>query len=114
MRNTYLAVFLFLAFLNVPLTSSAEEIIVMFPKFQEIQDPDNGKVIYEKMGSWNNGEYIEKELKAFVSSFRPKGYKVESIELWIEGIAKTEQITKIFVTWEGESSCKIVLKPSGK
>ena len=62
MRNTHLAVILLLAFLNVPLTGSAEEIIVMFPKFEEIEDPNNEKVMYEKMGSWNKGEYIEKEL----------------------------------------------------
>jgi hypothetical protein len=68
----------------------------MFPKFQRIEDPANEKIIYEKMGGWNKGEYIEKELKDFTSSFRPKGHKVESIELWIEGIAKTEQITHIF------------------
>lgn len=40
-----------------------------------------------------------------------KGYKVESIELNIEGAVKDGNITKLFVSFEGSGGCKIVLKP---
>jgi hypothetical protein len=40
-----------------------------------------------------------------------KGYKVESIELNIEGAIKDGNITKLFVSFEGKGGCKIVLKP---
>jgi len=40
-----------------------------------------------------------------------KGYKVESIELNIEGAVKDGNITKLFVSFEGKGGCKIVLKP---
>ena len=40
-----------------------------------------------------------------------KGYKVESIELNIEGAFKDGNITKLFVSFEGRGGCKIILKP---
>ena len=40
-----------------------------------------------------------------------KGYKVESIELNIEGAIKDGNITKLFVSFEGKGGCKIILKP---
>lgn len=40
-----------------------------------------------------------------------KGYKVESIELNIEGAIKDGNITKLFVSFEGRGGCKIILKP---
>jgi len=40
-----------------------------------------------------------------------KGYKVESIELNIEGAVKDGNITKLFVSFEGRGGCKIILKP---
>jgi hypothetical protein len=40
-----------------------------------------------------------------------KGYKVETIELTIEGAVKDGNITKLFVSFEGKGGCKITLKP---
>lgn len=40
-----------------------------------------------------------------------KDYKVESIELNIEGAIKDRNITKLFVSFEGKGGCKIILKP---
>ena len=40
-----------------------------------------------------------------------KGYRVESIELNIEGAIKDGNITKLFVSFEGKDGCKIILKP---
>jgi hypothetical protein len=40
-----------------------------------------------------------------------KGYKVESIELNIEGAIRDGNITKLFVSFEGKGGCKIILKP---
>ena len=40
-----------------------------------------------------------------------KGYKVESIELNIEGAIKDGNITKLFLSFEGRGRCKIILKP---
>ena|SRR5919112_2181428 len=40
-----------------------------------------------------------------------KGYRVESIELNIEGAIRDGNITKLFVSFEGKGGCKIILKP---
>jgi hypothetical protein len=40
-----------------------------------------------------------------------RGYKIESIELNIEGAVKDGNFTKLFVSFEGKSGCKIILKP---
>jgi hypothetical protein len=43
-----------------------------------------------------------------------KGFNVDSIELWLEGGAKTGKITELFVSAEGKGGCKITLKPESK
>ncbi|MCP8312323.1 MAG: hypothetical protein L6N95_01220 [Candidatus Methylarchaceae archaeon HK01B] len=40
-----------------------------------------------------------------------KGFKVESVELWIEGGIKEGGITKLFISFEGKGGCKVTLKP---
>jgi hypothetical protein len=40
-----------------------------------------------------------------------KDYRVESIELNIEGGIRNGNVTKLFVSFEGKGGCKIVLKP---
>lgn len=40
-----------------------------------------------------------------------KKYKVDSIELYIEGAAKSGNIIQLFVSFEGKGGCKVVLKP---
>jgi hypothetical protein len=39
------------------------------------------------------------------------GYKVDTIELNIEGAVKDGNITKLFVSFEGKGGLKIILKP---
>lgn len=43
-----------------------------------------------------------------------KGFHVDSIELWLEGGAKTGKITELFVSAEGKGGCKVTLKPESK
>jgi len=40
-----------------------------------------------------------------------KGYKVDVIELNIEGAVRDGNITKLFVSFEGRGGCKVTLKP---
>jgi hypothetical protein len=59
---------------------------------------------------------IREDLMEFVTKVSDlkkwfKGYKVESIELNIEGAIKDGNITKLFVSFEGRGGCKIILKP---
>jgi hypothetical protein len=59
---------------------------------------------------------IREDLMEFVTKVSDlkkwfKGYRVESIELNIEGAVKDGNITKLFVSFEGKGGCKIILKP---
>jgi hypothetical protein len=49
------------------------------------------------------------KLEEFVSWF--KELKIDSIELWIEGGAKTGAITELFISLQGKGGCKVTLKP---
>ncbi len=40
-----------------------------------------------------------------------KEYKIDSIELYIEGVVKTGKFTEIFISAEGKGGCKVILKP---
>ncbi len=53
-------------------------------------------------------EYIAKiaDLKKWF-----KGYKIDTIEINIEGVVKNGDITKLFVSFEGRGGCKVTLKP---
>ena len=59
---------------------------------------------------------LQEDLMEFVTRITDlkkwfKGYKVDSIELNIEGAVKEGNITKLFVSFEGKGGCKITLKP---
>jgi hypothetical protein len=40
-----------------------------------------------------------------------KRYRIDSIELYIEGAVKSGNLTQLFVSFEGKGGCKVVLKP---
>jgi hypothetical protein len=40
-----------------------------------------------------------------------EGFKIDSIELYVEGVITTGAITKLLVSFEGKGGCKITLKP---
>lgn len=55
-------------------------------------------------------EIVEKiKLQELANNF--KNFKIDSIELNINGIAKSSGITSLIVSFEGNGGCKIVLKP---
>ena len=55
--------------------------------------------------------YVATKLSNFVKPFRRAGYRVEQIELWVEGIAESDGVTKLFVSFDGWGGCKVILKP---
>jgi hypothetical protein len=84
-------------------TNSEDEVSLSFLPSPRVQDG------LEKVGYREDlMEFVTKvgDLKKWF-----KGYKVESIELNIEGAVKDGNITKLFVSFEGRGGCKIILKP---
>ena len=48
----------------------------------------------------------------FVQKFEGKGYRIEQIELWVEGKAESGGVTKFLVSVEGGGGIKIILRPN--
>jgi hypothetical protein len=41
-----------------------------------------------------------------------KGFKIDTIELYLEGIISDDNVTKMYVSFEGKGGCKVILKPA--
>ena len=99
-------------FLGVPSFVYCDDIKLMLPevetKKQQAYSPSE-IMVFKKIDGKQS--YSEIELSKFVKPFEQEGYKVDQIELWLEGIAETGGITKLFVSFEGKGGCKIILKP---
>ena len=63
----------------------------------------------QKVGAAEEAQKFIAKVEDIVTWF--KKYKVDSIELYIEGAAKSGNITQLFVSFEGKGGCKVVLKP---
>lgn len=81
--------------------SDNEEIEIVFPKRREQEGLQEAGII---------DELVEKiKLDNLVEKF--KGYKIDSIELNINGVAKYSGIPPLIVSMEGSGGCKIILRP---
>jgi hypothetical protein len=82
---------------------------------------ENNEIVLSFLPSPHIEEYLEKigapeDLMEFTVKVEDiekwfKGYKVDTIELWIEGAIKEDKVTKLFVSSEGKGGCKATLKP---
>jgi hypothetical protein len=50
------------------------------------------------------------ELTEYFKTLR--NYKIDSIEIYLEGVAKSGELTQLLVSVEGKGGCKITLKPN--
>jgi hypothetical protein len=90
------------------------EIKLMFPIFETQERTSVQKGTY--LGSLLKGRggktvYSEKGLSEFLKEFEKEKYIVDQIELWIQGKAKSDDVTRLFISLEGNGGCKIILKP---
>jgi hypothetical protein len=112
MRPLVLIVAWCLPFFQTP-TSSAEGIKLLFPKYEQ-DTSAQGKAVYLLSKKGGKQEYSEEDLKQFVQKFEGQGYKIDQIELWVEGKAESGGITKLIVSVEGGGGIKIILRPDGR
>ncbi|MFQ5909909.1 MAG: hypothetical protein ACE5IJ_04215 [Thermoplasmata archaeon] len=54
---------------------------------------------------------IATKVKDFAKWF--EGFKVDSIELWLEAVVKTGSLTGLIIAGEGKGGVKVVIKPKG-
>ena len=93
------------------------EVKLMFPEMEEKKTiSTDGESIHSYSAKQYRGKtlYSEKSLKNFVSELEQTGYRVDYIELWIEALAESEGITKLFISPTSTGGCKIYLQPNSK
>ncbi len=114
MKTKLFGLFVFLAFLFSSMSPLCYggEIKLMFPEFEaEERKVQKGTYIASvRKGREGKQVYSEKGLSEFVKEFEGKGYRVDQIELWIEGRAESGNVTKLFISSEGSGGCKVILK----
>ena len=117
-RQPIVSICILMVFLSVGAISVcyAGEIHLMFPKFEEKRTTSAGKALtfWSAKETEEGREYLETELGHFIDQFERPGYKVERIELWIEGKAESGGITKLFVSMEGAGGIRLTLMPKSR
>jgi ABC-type glycerol-3-phosphate transport system substrate-binding protein len=115
MKGKFIVVLaLVLVFLGAASVSYAGDIRLMFPKYEEEKTSSrHGEVVFAgpALTKGEKKQYTEKGLEEFAKEFEKKGYKVDSIELWVEGHAQSGAVTKLFISLEGGGGCKLILRP---
>ena len=112
-KNLLASILVFILFMT-PSICFSNEIKLMFPSFEGKKKTTAQGIPYifyaVKKGE-EGQEYVETTLLQFIQEFEKEKYKVEQIELWIEGRAESGGVTKLFVSLEGKGGCKVILRP---
>lgn len=99
-----------LIFFSSSAVFAGEEITLMIPKAEKTKTA-SGAMTYKLDTDNGEQEYVEIGLREFIRKFEGSDYKIEQIELWIEGKAESSNLTKLFVSVSGGGGCKLILKP---
>ena len=119
MKTRLVGVWIFLAFFITGFSSicSAGDIRLMFPKItSEERKSSEGKrfTVFDKREQFRKNEYIEKGLSEFVKEMESPDYRVDQIELWVEGREESGGITRLFISMDGGKGYRVVLRPKNR
>jgi len=90
---------------------SGEEVYLVFPTPQEEEKTSVRGAQYTAYVKKREWDISGIKLGEFVKQFEKAEYKVDQIELWIEGRVESGGVTKFFVSLEAAGGCKVILKP---
>ena len=109
-------ILLFMLLTGFPSLGFSGEIKLMIPKFEARKSGISGTYYGHLHKAYTSGDrvYSEESLSEFVKEFEDEQYEVERIELWIEGIQESGNITRLFLSLEEKGGCKVVLKPQSR
>jgi len=110
----YLLIFVVGLLAAMPSICLAGDIRLMFPKIEVKEEGSaEGKswIVYFKKEQYGKNEYLEMGLSQFVKELENQDYKVDQIELWVEGRVESGGITRLFISTEGQRGYKVILKP---
>jgi len=107
---------LLFAFVTFTSPVLADEVVLKIPKYVEKESADNKgqrlKVLILAKDKYKNQSHVEKTLAKFIEVFQKQDYKVEQIELWIEGVVESGSVTKLVMSVQGSGGMKIILRPN--
>ena len=106
---------------------SEEKVVLVFPEIEEeskayvsVEDARasismHAAPLEERNASIKtNGQSYSETIRHRSGKNWFKGYKVDSIEIWLKTVLKSEGVTKLILSAEGEGGMKITLKPEHK
>ena len=114
-KKIFYLVVLFMALLvAIPSICPAGEVRLMFPKIEVTEEQTSeGKswTVFLKKEQYGKNQYLEMGLSQFVKELESQAYKVDQIELWVEGRTESGGITRLFISMDGKRGYKVTLKP---
>lgn len=120
MQSKHIRVLLIVVMVFLPVGHAiGQELELLFP-VHEVDHDTKGKagfpnrIFLKKPKDGEPVEYVKTAMSEFVKKFEQTGYRVDQIELWVEGAAESGKLTSLVVSLEGKGGCKIILKPQEK
>jgi len=113
-KHFYLLIFFVVLLVAIPSIGMAGEIKLMFPKIEVKEERSaEGKswIVFFKNEQYGKNEYLETGLSQFIKELENQDYKVDQIELWVEGRTESGGVTRLFISMEKERGYKVILKP---
>ena len=98
----------------MPSVCMAGEVKLMFPKIEVTEEQSAGGktyIVFFQKEQYQKNEYFEMGLSQFVKELENQDYKVDQIELWVEGRAESGGVTRLFVSTDGAKGYKVILRP---
>ena len=104
-------------FAAIPSICLAGEVKLMFPKIEVTEEQSAGGktyIVFFQKEQYQKNEYFEMGLSQFVKELENQDYKVDQIELWVEGRAESGGTTRLFISTDGKKGYKVILKPRSR
>ena len=99
---------------TIPTICMAGEVKLMFPKIEVTEEQSAGGktylVLFQKE-QYGKNEYYEMGLSQFTKELENQDYKVDQVELWVEGRVESGGITRFFISTDGQKGYKVILRP---
>jgi hypothetical protein len=92
-------------------TQAGDDFRLMVPKFQDAVRTSATTAYYVKDQKGAQQAYSESTIREFMRSFEGRRHNIQYIEIMIDGIQETGNITRLFVSSDGTGGVKLIIKP---
>jgi hypothetical protein len=80
---------------------------------KDLSTGGNVELVFSPQGGLEKTKFGVKEFSTNIEEIKNwfKAYKIDTIELWIQGAVKEGAVTRLLVSFEGGGGIKVTLKP---